>query len=411
MRTPTLLILIMLSVVSSQASVLKVGKNELYATIQEAIIHADSGDFILVEKGKYQSGNILIDKPIHLIGVGIPVLDGGNISDVITVTANHVFIQGFIIQNSGRSDIKEMSGVGINHCHDCTVQNCILIHNFFGIYAGNSNNCSITANEIWNQTKSESSGGNGIHLWHCDSMLLKNNFVKECRDGIYFEFVSNSTITGNVSTQQLRYGIHFMFSDHDLYSANTFYKNGSGVAVMYSNHVSMNRNKFLDNKGGAAYGILLKEITDSKIIGNQFVSNTIGLYMEGTSRCFISDNEFRSNGYGVKLFGDCDDDTLSLNNFFSNTMDVATNSSNSNHLFYNNYWDKYTGYDLNHDGTGDVVFRPVSLFSKLSEIVPNSVMLLHSFLIELLEKAESILPSLTPISFVDDKPSMKPNHR
>jgi nitrous oxidase accessory protein len=200
-----------------------------------------------------------------------------------------------------------------------------------------------------------------------------------------------------------------MFSDNDTYINNIFRNNGSGVAVMYSKHVNMYHNTFAKNWGGAAYGLLLKELTDSKIIGNKFSENTTGIYLEGTSRSRFEQNEIHSNGWALKILGDCYSDTIVENNFSANTFDVSTNASENENFFSKNYWDKYRGYDLNHDGIGDVPFRPVSLYSKLVETIPNSVLLLHSFFVNVLDETEKILPSITPEQFRDDLPMMKAN--
>lgn len=54
------------------------------------------------------------------------------------------------------------------------------------------------------------------------------------RDGIYLEFADNCEITNNQSIDNLRYGLHFMFSNDDIYRGNIFENNGAGVAVMFS---------------------------------------------------------------------------------------------------------------------------------------------------------------------------------
>jgi len=53
---------------------------------------------------------------------------------------------------------------------------------------------------------------------------------------------------------------------------------------MFSKSVKMFNNTFEENWGDSAYGILLKEISDSYIFNNKFIKNTSGIYMEGTSR-------------------------------------------------------------------------------------------------------------------------------
>ena len=93
-----------------------------------------------------------------------------------------------------------------------------------------------------------------------NNLRILNNSLTKHRDGLYFEFVSASLIQNNTSFNNLRYGIHFMFSNDDTYIHNTFRSNGSGVAVMFSKNVVMQYNNFEENWGSAAYGILLKEI-------------------------------------------------------------------------------------------------------------------------------------------------------
>jgi len=77
--------------------------------------------------------------------------------------------------------------------------------------------------------------------------------------------VHDSDIRDNLSTGNLRYGMHFMYSDDCRYTNNVFRKNGSGVAVMFTKRVQMVGNRFEDNWGPAAYGLLLKEISDSRL--------------------------------------------------------------------------------------------------------------------------------------------------
>ena len=232
--------------------------------------------------------------------------------------------------------------------------------------------------------------------------------IKGHRDGIYFEFVSGSVIWNNISANNIRYGLHFMFSNNDIYINNFFKNNGAGVAVMFSKHVSMFNNTFIENWGDAAYGLMLKEISDGYISGNKFFNNTSGIYMEGASRMIVEKNIFDGNGWGMKIQASCLDNLINKNNFISNTFDVSTNGTLVENKFENNYWDKYDGYDLNKDGVGDVHFHPLSLFSVIVERNPPAMILFRSFMVNLLDKSEKLIPSLTPDNFIDEKPLMRP---
>jgi nitrous oxidase accessory protein len=231
--------------------------------------------------------------------------------------------------------------------------------------------------------------------------------VSGFRDGIYFEFVHDTEVRRNVSEKNLRYGLHFMYSDDCNYIGNTFRDNGSGVAVMYTKRVHMIGNHFEHNWGSAAYGLLLKEIADSRIEHNVFQENTTGLYADGADRIRAIGNDFNRNGWAVKVGGSTQDGLFTANNFTDNTFDVTTNSNEPSTKFVGNFWGAYKGYDLNRDGVGDIPHPPVRLFAVIVERAPQAIVLMRSALVALLDATERAMPSLTPELFVDPKPAMR----
>jgi nitrous oxidase accessory protein len=90
-------------------------------------------------------------------------------------------------------------------------------------------------------------------------------------------------------------------------------------------------------------------------------------------------------------------------------FDVTTNSRSSyRNVFERNYWDAYRGYDLNHNGVGDVPFRPVRFFSILIEQHRPAMILVRSLLSRALDAAERAFPALTPAAVLDEQPLMTP---
>lgn len=390
------------------ANTIHVGKQKQFTTITAAVAAATSGDTILVEPGKYFEKNLIIDKPLVLRGINHPILDGEKKYEIISIKADNVTVDGFSLQHTGVSALTDFAAIKICNKRNATVINNIVTDAFFGIYSQYGVNCLIQNNKLTGFAKEEQESGNGIHCWKSDSMRIIGNNVTGHRDGIYFEFVTNSVIWRNTSFHNLRYGLHFMFSNDNSYITNIFESNGAGVAVMFSHGVKMFGNYFLNNWGDAAYGILLKEINDSHIEGNVFEKNTIAVYAEGANRIQLKKNVFKSNGWALKIQASCSDMNLYNNNFIANTFDVATNGSLVLNKFNYNYWDKYDGYDLNKDKIGDIPYRPVSMYSMIIEQNPPAIMLLRSFMTSLLDKTERILPSLTPTDLKDDHPLMKP---
>ncbi len=391
----------------SFAHIIYVGPRKKVKSIRSAILMASNGDTILVDAGTYKEGNLIISKQLTLIGDKYPIIDGQNKYEVFSIKANKVVIDGFKIYHSGTSNLDDYAGIKIYDSREVTIQNNILDDTYFGIYLQYAKNCLIKNNQLKAYNKEEQQSGNGIHCWKSDSLRIIGNIVDGHRDGIYFEFVKNSFIKCNTTTRNIRYGLHFMFSNNDIYESNSFIGNGAGVAVMFSKKVTMLNNQFKENWGDAAYGLLLKEISDSYIASNVFEKNTTGIYLEGASRINMSHNVFKSNGWAMKIQASCMDITVSQNNFLGNTFDISTNGSLVLNTFNRNYWDKYEGYDLNHDKMGDIPYRPVSLYSMIVEQNPPAMMLFRSFITSLLDKTEKLIPSLTPENLKDNTPLMR----
>lgn len=389
-----------------QAHVIEVGSDKPIKSIKKAITLAKIGDTVLVHKGIYREGNIIIDKRIVFLGKDYPVLDGQRKYEVLSIFADSVLVDGFKVVKSGHATLEDPCGIKVYNRNHVVIQNNILDDNFFGIYIQNGKNCLIKNNRIKAYGKEEQQIGNGIHCWKSDSLQIIGNTISGHRDGIYFEFVTHSIIWRNISTHNIRYGLHFMFSNDDAYITNVFKNNGAGVAVMFTKNVKMFNNFFEENWGDAAYGLFLKEITDSHIIGNKFIRNTSGIHMEGTNRIQVEKNVFEANGWAMKIQASCMDNEIINNNFIGNTFDMGTNGSLVLNKFNSNYWDKYEGYDLDKNGIGDVPYHPLSLFAVLVENNPSAMLLFRSFMITLLDKSEKILPSITPDNFIDNSPLM-----
>ncbi len=303
---------------------------------------------------------------------------------------------------------EDRAAIKVQEAGGCRIEGNRIHDAFFGIYLSQAHSCRIEGNEIVGEAVKETSSGNGIHLWYSRDVVIEGNLISNHRDGIYLEFVEDSRIAGNVSRHHLRYGLHFMFSDGCVYEGNEFLENASGVAVMYTKNIRMLDNLFRDNWGGAAFGLLLKDITDSEIRGNRFIRNTVAIYAEGSDRLAVEENELRENGWAVKIMANSQDNRFARNDFFNNTFDVATNSRRAYSTFRGNFWDNYRGYDLDRDGVGDVPFHPVRLFSLMTEQNEPALILLRSFFVDLLDLAERILPALTPEALRDDAPLMNP---
>ncbi len=402
------IVLLFLTSVPGFARTIFVGKDQSVKSIKQAIALAEAGDTVLIMPGTYREGNIILEKAIVLLGRNYPVLDGENLYETLTVHTKNAVVQGLKFIDIGIGSIEDKAAIKILESSNLRILDNKFENTFFGIYLANSSHIWIENNQLVSNAEAEHQIGNGIHLWKCEHITIQGNSVKGHRDGIYFEFVTNSLITNNHSEGNMRYGLHFMFSHNDEYRNNTFVNNGAGVAVMYTKGVKMIDNHFLHNWGSSSYGLLLKDIRDSYISGNEFEENSIGIFMEGSSRNQIKENSFVRNGYAFKLQASCDDNEIFKNNFQQNSFDLVTNGSLVLNNIESNYWDRYEGYDLDRNQVGDIPYRPISLYGTIVEQMPTAVLLWRSFLVFLLDRAEKAIPVITPENLKDNLPAMRP---
>ena len=376
------------------------------ATITAALAVAKDGDQVRVRPGTYREPTILVRQTVTITGDSGAILDGTGTHAIMIISAPNVRVSGLTFRNTGVSQVEDRAALLVRETSGCTIEHNRFEDTFFGIYLQRVNDCAVIWNTLHGTTTRQTLGGNGIHTWQSNRVRIEDNRVRGHRDGIYFEFTTRGDVRRNVSEANQRYGLHFMFSDDCTYEGNTFQQNESGVAVMYTRRVHMIGNTFAKNWGGAAYGLLLKEISDSEIRDNRFVENTVGLYLEGANRNRVSRNLFQSNGWGLRVLANAQENSIEGNSFLGNSFDVGTNSRQNYSTFSGNYWDRYRGYDLDRDGFGDVPFAPVRLFALVVEQTPPALILLRSPVVDLLDFAERVMPVLTPQTLVDQKPRM-----
>jgi len=378
-----------------------------YTSVAAAVQAAKPGDRIIVRAGSYPTQDVRVDRRVTISGEGWPVLDAGGEHQVLVIVADSVTVTGLVFRNVATSFVNDRAAVRVDGVTACDVHDNRFERTFFGVYLARTRGCRVTGNRFRGAYRSEATSGNAVHLWNTVGTVVERNEVTGHRDGIYLEFARHARVADNESHDNFRYGLHFMFSDSCAYERNLFTRNGAGVAVMYTNVVVMTGNRFLENEGPTAYGLLLKDINDSRVEGNVFRRNTVALHLEGSNRIKVLGNDFESNGWAVRLLGNSDGGRLERNRFVANSFDLSTNAASTTATLDANEWDEYRGYDLDRDGFGDVPFRPVRLFAILVQDNEPALILLRSLFIDLLDVAERVLPVLSPQGLVDHRPVVR----
>ena len=376
-------------------------------TVASVVATARDGDTVWIAPGVHREPTIVIDKRLVVTGDSGAVLDGAAATHIMRVEADDVVVTGLEFRNVATSHVEDRAAIRVGEVRGCRIERNTIVNAFFGVYLAATERCRVADNILKGRRATEDSSGNGIHLWTARDIDVTGNRVEGHRDGIYLEFTHEARVTGNVSTRNIRYGLHFMYSDDCRYERNRFEANGAGVAVMYTKRVAMVENRFAESWGAAAYGLLLKEVYDVTLTGNTFGRNTVGVVADGATRLDARRNEFAKNGWAVRLYASTQDASFTDNVFAGNTFDIATNSRGSSARFAGNYWDEYRGYDLDRDGRGDVPHHPVRLFSMVVSSNEPALVLLRSPIQAVLDAAERAFPTLTPDALNDASPRMR----
>ncbi len=377
-----------------------------YRSIAAAVAAAPAGATVRVARGTWREPTVIIDRPLTLVGDSGSVLDGEGVRELVVIRGPGVTVRGLTFRNTGFSYHEDRAAVHADSASGCFIDGNRFEATFFAIYLSSTEGCRVRNNVIVGVPGSESATGNAIHSWGSRHLLVEGNRMRGHRDGLYLEFTRHATVRHNVSEENYRYGLHFMYSDSSAYRGNTFRANGSGVAVMYSKMVSMTDNRFADNGGATAHGLLLKEIADVRLEHNTFSRNTTGLLADGADRLYAVGNRFDRNGWAVRLLSSTTAGTFEGNAFSGNSFDVAVNGRVSGATFDGNWWDGYRGWDLDRDGAGDVPHHPVRLFALLVERAQPAMLLQRSLFVRVLDAAERTLPVLTPTHVADARPLM-----
>ncbi len=345
-------------------------------SLRELIAGAPAGSTVTVPAGHYR-GAIVIDKPLTLVGVGWPIIDGEGTGDVVRITAENVTLRGFVIQESAREVSDEPSGVRVLADH-AVIEGNRLRNVLYGIALHESDGHRVLGNDIESFREfPPERRGHALYLYYTRDNILAGNVISYAKDGIFINFSERNQVLDNRVTD-LRYGVHFMYADSNYIAGNVFRDNLTGGSVMYSKDLKFEHNEFAYSRSPASgYGLLFKDVDDVELAGNSIHHNQLGLTMEGapiTPGKFVvlRDNLIGFNNVAL-YFSTTVGASIGGNTFVGNLRQVETKGGNLEH--HNaweidgrgNYWDDYRGYDADGDGTGDIAYVYRAAYGELMQ--------------------------------------------
>ncbi len=406
-----LTVLLITATVSGWAKTIDVSPQGELSSISAAIDSAEDGDTIRVSSGVYTE-HLTVDKSIALVGLEGPVIDGGGRDTVVTITSPGVTFKGFTVRGSGLSLNIEHGGVVLDSAPGSVIENNRLEDVLFGIYLKNSPNSVIRNNRIYGKELSLPERGDGIRLWYSSDTEIVDNHIVNARDLVMW-WSSNTLIKRN-RVEKGRYGLHYMYSNHNLFEDNVFVDNYVGGFLMYSKGIRFHGNVFARNQGPATgYGIGFKDLDDIEATRNLIIDNRIGMYLDNSPNSIdswnrITDNMIAFNDIGVSFMPSIERNAVVGNSFIDNTEQVQVRGGGGltgnkwSESGGGNYWSDYRGYDEDSDGVGELPYVAESLFEELIDTYPNLRIFIHSPVASSIELASRAFPVLKPEPKVKD---------
>ncbi len=414
------------------------------ADLQAAIDGAAEGDTVVV-RGKH-AGPITIARRLTLQGEQGAAIAGTGEGSVIRVTAPGAVVRGFAISGSGR-DLEAMdAGVFVEQsAAGAVVEGNRIEGNLYGIYLHGAPDSLARGNTIVGINEGPTNeAGNGVSVWNAPGAKVLDNDISFGRDGIFVTASQRNEFAGN-RFRDLRFAVHYMYTNDSKVSGNVSLGNVVGYALMYSQQLIVQGNV---SDGDRDHGLLLNFVNRSEIAGNKVKGRlqpaerwTSGgqrsadghvpslepgeaallagartapekcVFIYNANQNVFRDNRFEGCEIGVHFTAGSESNTIQNNAFVDNRNQVKY--VGTRHLDWSkegrgNYWSDNPAFDLDGDGIADTAYRPNDVIDKVLWTAPQAKVLLNSPAVQVIRWAQAQFPALLPGGVVDSHPLMAP---
>jgi nitrous oxidase accessory protein len=412
--------------------------------LQPVLDRASPGDVIVLEGGEHQ-GPVTIDKTLTLEGEAGAAVMGNGKGSVITVKAPRSIVRGLEIRGSGKDLYGMDSGIFVaQSATGARMERNAILSNLVGIYLHGAEDSLAQGNRIIGLREGRiSEAGDGVSVWNAPGAKVIDNDIRYGRDGIFSKASKRNVFSGN-RFRDLRFAVHYMYTNDSQISDNVSTGNAAGYAIMYSNRLKITGNR---SEGDRDHGLLLNYANSSKITGNIVIghfqpadrwrgvrasehgvpkpedeSQTTGedrrlgpekcVFIYNANKNRFADNLFRGCAVGIHFTAGSEGNRMSGNAFIDNRNQVKY--VGTRHLDWSadgrgNYWSDNPAFDLDGDGIGDSPYRPNDLIDRVLWTSPQAKLLTSSPAVQVIRWAQAQFPALLPGGVVDSHPLMVPS--
>lgn len=376
-------------------------------TLATAIAGANPGDVLILQSGLHR-GAIVIDKPLTLTGGHDAIIDGMGQGTVVSIDASDVTIRNLTVTGSGLNSQETDAGIKILKKADrAVVEDNRVLGNLHGIDVHGGLDAQVRNNTIeGTRNPRMNDRGNGIYVWNSPGTEVEGNSVRWGRDGIFSNASRKGTYRNNLF-RDLRFAVHYMYTNDSEVSGNVSIGNHLGYAIMFSNRVILKDNMSLSD---ISHGVMLNFANNADVSGN--------LVQGGAEKCtfiynahknLIYNNRFEGCDIGIHFTAGSERNILTNNAFIGNRTQVkyvGTRDIEWSFEGRGNYWSDHASFDLDGDGIADSAFRPNDLMDHILWSQPAAALLTGAPAVQLIRWAQSSFPATLPGGVVDNAPLM-----
>jgi nitrous oxidase accessory protein len=209
--------------------------------------------------------------------------------------------------------------------------------------------------------------------------------------------------------RDVRYAVHYMYTNDSEISGNVSIGNHAGFAIMYSDRLTVTGNL---STGDRDRGLFFNYANMSDI-GTNIVKaapeKCVFLYNANKNR--FHDNWFEGCEIGIHFTAGSERNRIAGNAFVGNKIQVkyvGTRYVDWSDGGRGNYWSDNPAFDLNGDGLADTAYKPNDLIDEVLWLNPSAKILLNSPAVQVVRWAQAQFPAIQPGGVIDSAPLMKP---
>ena len=406
MRTFLVLLACLAASAAQAAEVVELSPGE--GVLAQAVKTAGAGDEVRLAPGMY-SGPIRIERPLTLSCTSGAVIQGDGTGSVIAIEGPDVTVQGCLIRGSGSSHETIDSGVQLTkRATGAQVLGNRLEGNLYGIDIHGARDSLVARNVIiGRQDRRMNARGNGVYVWNAPGARVVDNDIRYGRDGIFTNSSRDNVFSGNLF-RDLRFAVHYMYTNDSKVIGNTSIGNHLGYALMFSDRIEVRDNISLHDRD---HGLMLNYANRSDITGNQVRGAGKCTFIYNANRNLIYGNRFEGCDIGIHFTAGSEGNGVTGNAFIGNRTQVkyvGTRMVEWSLDGRGNYWSDNPAFDLDGDGLADGIYRPNDLMDHILWSQPAAHLLLGSPAVQLVRWSQSSFPATLPGGVVDSHPLMEP---